>query len=60
MKNLTLTFLVLLACSLLSAVYQIGDVVDDLSWTDDSGEEKSLYELTGQGKVVVMDWGGYG
>lgn len=44
----------------LFAVYEVGDVVDDYSWTDDSGEYHSVHELVASGKVVVMDWGGYG
>ena len=43
----------------LSAQYQVGDVVSDYSWTDDSGEDHSIHELTAAGKVVVLDWGGY-
>jgi len=51
--------LILLIALNLSAAYVVGDVVDDYSWTDDSGEAHSVHELTASGKVVVMDWGGY-
>lgn len=44
----------------LMAAYVVGDTIPDYSWTDDSGETHSVHELTAAGKVVVMDWGGYG
>jgi len=59
MKRCLLLLMIFIIVNLF-AVYEVGDVVDDYSWTDDSGEYHSVHELVASGKVVVMDWGGYG
>ena len=57
-KNILL--IVLLAISLtLFGVYNVGDIVDNYSWTDNTGESHDIYELTAQGVSVVLFWGGY-
>lgn len=51
---------VLLTISLtLFGVYNVGDIVDNYFWTDNTGENHDIYELTSQGVVVVLFWGGY-
>jgi hypothetical protein len=50
------TFVVLLYISFLSA-YNIGDTVDNLSWTDDNGEYHSVHELVDSGRVILFFWG---
>jgi len=58
-KSLLLSIFMLLSV-LAFAQYEVGDIVDDYSWTDDTGSAHTLYELTAEGKVVVMFWGGTG
>lgn len=48
---------ILFLVSILSASYRLGDIVNDISWTDSFGEEHSLQELTDAGKTVVIFWG---
>ena len=58
-KVLLVFFLVVLSVSVF-AQYQVGDIVDDVSWTDSNGENHSIYELTASGKAVVFFWGSAG
>ena len=58
-KILVVFFLVILSVSVF-AQYQVGDIVNDVSWTDSNGEAHSIYELTDSGKAVVFFWGGTG
>ena len=58
-KILVVFFLMILSVSVF-AQYQVGDIVNDVSWTDSNGEDHSIYELTASGKAVVFFWGGYG
>ena len=61
MKKQLLVFAMMLLTLSLFAVWNVGEpVLDDYSWTDDSGETHSIHELTAAGKVVVMFWGGTG
>ncbi|NDV63321.1 hypothetical protein G0Q06_12720 [Puniceicoccales bacterium CK1056] len=42
---------------LIAQTYQVGDIVDDYSFTDyTTGETVSLYELGEQGGVLVLEW----
>jgi len=59
-KKIVVLFVFLLMSSSLLAVYQVGDVVDDFTWTDNTGATHSIYELIDAGKVVVFFWGGLG
>ncbi len=43
----------------LFAVYNVGDVVANYSWTDNTGADHDIYELTALGTAVVLFWGGY-
>ena len=56
---LLVVFIVLLTCSLFAA-YEVGDVVDDFSWTDNTGTSHSIYELVNTEKAVLFFWGGDG
>ena len=60
MKKSLLISIFMLLSVLAFAQYEVGDIVDDYSWTDDTGSAHTLYELTAEGKVVVMFWGGTG
>jgi len=55
-KILVAVFLMILSVSVF-AQYQVGDIVDDVSWTDSNGEDHSIYELTASGKAVIFFWG---
>lgn len=53
---IVLTFLILMMS--LSAVWEVGEPVeDDYSWTDSNGETHSIHELTESGKAVFIFWG---
>ncbi|MEA2103024.1 MAG: hypothetical protein U9P79_00045 [Candidatus Cloacimonadota bacterium] len=58
MKKLIILTVVLLISGSLFAVYNVGDTVNDYSWTDNTGAAHSIYELTEQGTAVVLFWGG--
>ena len=59
-KNFILLFLCLLVVSSqLFAVYNVGDVVANYFWTDNTGAAHDIYELTAQGTAIVFFWGGY-
>ncbi len=58
-KILVVFFLVILSVSVF-AQYQVGDIVNDVSWIDSNGENHSIYELTASGKAVVFFWGSSG
>jgi len=57
-KSVLLVVLLILATSL-SAVYNVGDIVDNYFWTDNTGTAHDIYELTSQGVAIVMFWGGF-
>lgn len=53
-----LVLLLLLSAFSLFAVWEVGSPVStDYSWTDNSGEEHSIHELTDSGKAVYIFWG---
>jgi PKD repeat protein len=60
-KKMKLLFCLFIIVSLwfpLIAELEVGDfVAQDFSWTDDSEEVHSIYELTASGKVVYIFWG---
>ena len=58
-KRLFVVFILLMTMSLF-AVYNVGDIVGDFSWTDSNGENHSIHELTETSKAVVFFWGGTG
>lgn len=60
MKKGLLLLLFLMVAFALSAVYQVGDTVDDFGWTDNLGDDHTIYELIDSGKAIVFFWGGTG
>jgi len=60
MRSFIIIVFFLLLVNLVHGQYQVGDVVDNMSWTDNTGEYHSIYELNASGKVVVLFWGSYG
>jgi len=54
-KTVFVLLLLLLAGTMFA--YEVGDTVEDLSWTDSNGEEHSIYDLTAAGKIVLFFWG---
>jgi len=60
-KILILLILCLLVVSSqLFAAYNVGDVVANYLWTDNTGTAHDIYELTAQGTAIVLFWGGTG
>jgi len=57
-KSILLIVLLALTMSLFG-VYNVGDIVDNYFWTDNTGADHDIYELTAQGVALVMFWGGY-
>lgn len=60
MKKIAFLIVLLLLSMSLFGVYQVGDTVEDFSWTDNTGADHSIYELTASGKAIVFFWGGPG
>jgi len=60
MKKIGIFVFLLLLTSSAFAVYQVGDVVDNFSWTDSNSETHSIYDLIDAEKAVVFFWGGTG
>jgi len=40
--------------------YNVGEVCDNISWTDNNGLSTSIYDQVDQGKAVVIFWGSAG
>ncbi|MDA3814325.1 MAG: hypothetical protein PF570_08740 [Candidatus Cloacimonetes bacterium] len=57
-KSILLLVLLVLTMSLFG-VYNVGDIVDNYTWTDNTGAAHDIYELTAQGVAIVFFWGGY-
>ncbi len=57
-KSILLIVLLALTMSLFG-IYNVGDIVDNYFWTDNTGADHDIYELTAQGVALVMFWGGY-
>lgn len=60
MKMAIIFFACVICTSSLLASYNVGDVVSNFSWTDNTSMTHSIYELIDAGKVVVFFWGGSG
>ena len=58
-KNLLFVALLIMAMSLFGA-YNVGDIVANYFWTDNTGVDHDIYELTAQGIAIVFFWGGTG
>jgi len=55
-KSFLLLSLLIMVTSVFG-VFEIGDTVDNYSWTDNTGTDHNIYELTEQGVTVVLFWG---
>ena len=55
---LIITFLCIMVS--LFGEYNIGDVVANYFWTDNTGTDHDIYELVDQGIAIVFFWGGTG
>ena len=55
-KSLVLLSLLIFVTSVFG-VFDVGDTVDNYSWTDHTGTDHDIYELTEQGVAVVLFWG---
>ncbi|MEA2095732.1 MAG: hypothetical protein U9P73_03415 [Candidatus Cloacimonadota bacterium] len=58
-KSILLMILLIVAMSLFGE-YNIGDIVANYFWTDNTGASHDIYELTAQGVAIVFFWGGTG
>lgn len=57
MKKIAVFILFLVLSSTAFAVYQVGDVVSNFSWTDSNSETHSIYDLIDAQKAIVFFWG---
>ncbi len=60
MKKSIILFVLLVLAMSLFGVYNVGDIVDNYYWTDNTGAAHDIYELTAQGVAIVLFWGGTG
>lgn len=60
MKKVSFIAFLLILTVAAFAVYNVGDVVANYFWTDNTGTAHDIYELTAQGIVPVFFWGGTG
>ncbi|MCD6177513.1 MAG: hypothetical protein J7K29_06725 [Candidatus Cloacimonetes bacterium] len=59
MKKIILFLVLFVMAMSLFGVYNIGDIVDNYYWTDNTGASHDIYELTSQGVAIVFFWGGF-
>ncbi len=57
MKRISAIIIALMFSVSSYAEYNIGEVCNDVSWTDDSGLSTSIYDQIDQGKVVMLFFG---
>ena len=57
MKKITGIILGLLIALSVYGEYNIGDICDNISWTDNNGLSTSIYDQVDQGKAVVLFFG---
>jgi len=60
MKKIIALLVLMIISTSLFAAYQIGDVVDDFTWTDNTSTTHSIYDLIDSEKIVLFFWGGPG
>jgi len=60
MKKVSFIAFLLILTVAAFAVYNVGDVVANYFWTDNTGTAHDIYELTAQGTAIVFFWGGTG
>lgn len=59
-RKIVILLLALFVMSGLFAAYEVGDIVDDFSWTDSNGEDHSISELVNDERAILIFWGGAG
>jgi len=57
MKTWCLLLLIAVAALSLFAAYNIGDKVDNFSFTQNNGATTSVYDIIASGKVLLIFWG---
>ena len=57
MKRIIVILAMLLLAISSFAVYNIGDVSENISWTTSNGESTSIYDQVDAGKPVMIFWG---
>ena len=55
-KSVLILGILIISVSLFGA-YDVGDIVDNYYWTDNTGTDHNIYELTAQGVTIVFFWG---
>ena len=55
-KSILILSILIISVSLFGA-YDVGDIVDNYYWTDNTGADHDIYELTAQGVAIVFFWG---
>jgi len=60
MKKVLMVLIISFLTIFLFASYNVGDVVANYFWTDNTGTSHDIYELTAQGIATVFFWGGTG
>jgi len=58
MKKLAVLIFLMIISSTVFAAYQVGDVVSNFSWTDNTGTSHNIYDLIDAEKAIVFFWGG--
>ena len=57
-KIILLTLLIMATLSF--GVYEVGEICENISWTDSDGLSTSIYEQTEAGNAVFIFWGSDG
>ena len=60
MKKIAVLLFFLILSSTAFAAYQVGDVVSNFGWTDNTGTSHTIYDLIDAEKAIVFFWGGAG
>ena len=58
MKKIAVLIFLMILSSTVFAAYQVGDVVSNFSWTDNTGTSHNIYDLIDAEKAIVFFWGG--
>ena len=58
MKKLAVLIFLMILSSTVFAAYQVGDVVSNFSWTDNTSTQHNIYDLIDAEKAIVFFWGG--
>jgi len=58
MKKIAVLLFFLILSSTAFAAYQVGDVVSNFGWTDNTGTYHTIYDLIDDEKAIVFFWRG--